>query len=172
MPDPTLYLFDGYNLLHAGGYDDPRELVDQLASFVAEAGARGIVVFDGHGRTSAIGRLEIRYAEDADTLLERLAAEHRDREEVQLVSSDSAVRGTSGARGAEGRLEGLRARARHRRADRSSRRTGSQSGSTTRRGRSWNGSEEGRVQSKRTSEQKLCKEGCNFLDVPAKLPST
>jgi predicted RNA-binding protein with PIN domain len=96
VPDPTLYLFDGYNLLHAGGYDDPRELVDQLASFVAEAGARGIVVFDGHGTESAIGRLEIRYAEDADTLLERLAAEHRDREEVQLISSDSAVRGTSG----------------------------------------------------------------------------
>ena len=96
MPDPTLYLFDGYNLLHAGGYDDPRELVDQLASFVAEAGVRGIVVFDGHGAESAIGRLEIRYAEDADTLLERLAAEHRDREEVQLISSDSAVRGTSG----------------------------------------------------------------------------
>ena len=84
VADPTLYLFDGYNLLHAGGYDAPRELVDQLASFVAEAGARGIVVFDGHGAESAIGRLEVRYAEDADTLLERLAAEHRDREEVQL----------------------------------------------------------------------------------------
>ena len=28
MPDPTLYLFDGYNLLHAGGYEDPRELGD------------------------------------------------------------------------------------------------------------------------------------------------
>lgn len=96
MPDPTLYLFDGYNLLHAGGYEDPRELVDHLASFVARAGARGIVVFDGHGPDASIGRLEIRYAEHADTLLERLAAEHRDREEVQLISSDAAVRGTSG----------------------------------------------------------------------------
>ena len=42
------------------------------------------------------GPLEVRFAEDADTLLERLAAEHRDQERVCLVSSDSAVRGTSG----------------------------------------------------------------------------
>ena len=44
---PTLYLFDGYNLLHAGGYEDPRELRDSLASFVALKGARGVLVFDG-----------------------------------------------------------------------------------------------------------------------------
>lgn len=96
MPDPTLYLFDGYNLLHAGGYEDPTELVDHLASFVGRAGARGVVVFDGHGADTTIGRLEIKYAEHADTLLERLAAEHRDKEEVQLVSSDAAIRGTAG----------------------------------------------------------------------------
>ena len=35
MADPTLYLFDGHNLLHAGGYADQRELTDTLASFVA-----------------------------------------------------------------------------------------------------------------------------------------
>ncbi len=39
MADPTLYLFDGYNVLHAGSFSDPRELVDQLASFVALKGA-------------------------------------------------------------------------------------------------------------------------------------
>ena len=43
-----------------------------------------------------LGPLSIRYAPHADTLLERLAAEHRDRERVCLVSSDAAVRGTSG----------------------------------------------------------------------------
>jgi predicted RNA-binding protein with PIN domain len=42
------------------------------------------------------GPLEVRYAENADSLLERLAAEHRDREEVVLVSSDLTVRGTAG----------------------------------------------------------------------------
>jgi predicted RNA-binding protein with PIN domain len=96
VADPTLYLFDGYNLLHAGDYSDPRELVDQLASFVALKGARGVVVFDGVGQELARGPLEVRYAPHADALLERLAAEHRSTERVCLVSSDMAVRGTSG----------------------------------------------------------------------------
>ena len=38
MAEPTLYLFDGYNLLHAGPFADRRELVDALASFVATRG--------------------------------------------------------------------------------------------------------------------------------------
>jgi predicted RNA-binding protein with PIN domain len=38
----------------------------------------------------------VRHAKNADTMLERLAAEHRGTEVVCLVSSDSAVRGTSG----------------------------------------------------------------------------
>ncbi|MFL5920746.1 MAG: hypothetical protein ACJ75D_05490, partial [Gaiellaceae bacterium] len=57
---------------------------------------RGIVVFDGVGEDREIGALSVRYAPDADTLLERLAAGHRDDERVCLVSSDVAVRGTSG----------------------------------------------------------------------------
>ena len=96
MAEPTLYLFDGYNLLHAGEFDGPRELVDLLASFVAMQGARGVVVFDGVGEERAHGPLEVRYADHADALLERLAAEHRATETVCLVSSDFAVRGTSG----------------------------------------------------------------------------
>jgi predicted RNA-binding protein with PIN domain len=96
VPDPTLYLFDGYNLLHAGEYRDVRELVDRLASFVAQEGARGVVVFDGVGEDAERGPLQVRYTPNADTLIERLAAEHRDREQVCLVSSDAAVRGTSG----------------------------------------------------------------------------
>ena len=96
MADPTLYLFDGYNLLHAGGFEDVRELRDTLASFVALRGARGVVVFDGHGADEAYGPLEVRYAEHADTLLERLAAENRGREQVAIVSSDAVVRGTAG----------------------------------------------------------------------------
>ena len=96
MPDPTLYLFDGYNLLHAGGREDVRELTDELASFVAMKGARGVVVFDGVGEEHQVGPLSVRYAPDADTLLERLAAGHRHGESVCLVSSDEAIRGTSG----------------------------------------------------------------------------
>jgi predicted RNA-binding protein with PIN domain len=96
VADPTFYLFDGYNVLHAGSFSDPRELVDQLASFVALKGARGVVVFDGAGDERTHGSLEVRYAPHADAVLERLAADLRGSERVCLVSSDLAVRGTSG----------------------------------------------------------------------------
>ncbi|HUP32503.1 MAG TPA: NYN domain-containing protein, partial [Gaiellaceae bacterium] len=93
MAEPTLYLFDGHNLLHAGGFADQRELTDMLASFVALKGARGVLVWDGAGADAEIGPLSVRYAAHADVLLERLAAEHRGSEEVALVTSDSAVQG-------------------------------------------------------------------------------
>ena len=96
MADPTLYLFDGHNLFHAGGYKDLAALRDELASFVALKGARGYLVFDGAGADESYGPLEVRYAKNADTMLERLAAENRRTEIVCLVSSDTAVRGTSG----------------------------------------------------------------------------
>ncbi len=96
MAEPTLYLFDGYNLLHAGEFANPNELRDVLASFVALKGARGVLVFDGVGPDEVRGPLEVRFAEHADQLLERLAAEHRDSRQVCVVSSDAAVRGTAG----------------------------------------------------------------------------
>jgi predicted RNA-binding protein with PIN domain len=96
VAEPTLYLFDGWNLLHAGTFRGPEELVDRLASFVGTSGARGILVFDGTGPDERIGPLEIRFAEHADALLERLAAEHRGTESVCIVSSDSVIRGVSG----------------------------------------------------------------------------
>jgi predicted RNA-binding protein with PIN domain len=96
VPEPSLYLFDGSNLYHAGGFADRDELVDLLTSFVATRGARGVVVFDGVGRDRAVGPLDVRFAPDADAVLERLAAEHRGREAVLLVTSDATVRGTSG----------------------------------------------------------------------------
>ena len=96
MADPTLYLFDGYNLLHAADTSDPDELVDLLASFVAGQGVHGVVVFDGVGTERNVGPLAVRYATHADDLLERLAAEHRATELVCIVSSDDAVRRVTG----------------------------------------------------------------------------
>jgi predicted RNA-binding protein with PIN domain len=96
VADPTLYLFDGHNLLHAGEFAGHAELVDTLASFVAVRGAHGVVVFDGTGEERELGPLSVRYAPHADDLLERLAAEHRSSELVCLVSSDAAIRGVSG----------------------------------------------------------------------------
>src|SRR5213593_998093 len=84
VAEPTLYLFDGHNLFHAGSYKDLRQLRDELASFVALKGARGYLVFDGAGADESYGPLEVRYAKNRDT------------EIVCLVSSDIAVRGTSG----------------------------------------------------------------------------
>jgi predicted RNA-binding protein with PIN domain len=96
VAQPTLYLFDGSNLFHAGGYGDRDELVDTLASFVAVQGARGVLVFDGHGADRQVGPLAVRFAPHADDVLERLAAENRDREEVLIVTSDAAVKATAG----------------------------------------------------------------------------
>ena len=96
MAEPTLYLFDGFNLLHAGGFGTPEELRDLLASWVSTQGVRGVLVFDGHGRDSQHGALDVRWAPHADALLERLAAEHRHSEQVAVISSDSAVLSTAG----------------------------------------------------------------------------
>ena len=96
MPDPTLYLFDGFNVLRASELEDVPSLVDRLASFVALRGARGVVVFDGVGEELDVGPLAVRFAAHADELLERLAAEHRSTKSVCLVSSDAAIRSVSG----------------------------------------------------------------------------
>ena len=92
----TLYLFDGYNLLHAGDFSGREELIDLLASFVAARGVRGVVVFDGVGEEREIGPLQVRFTAHADDLLERLAAENRASELVCIVSTDHAVRRTAG----------------------------------------------------------------------------
>jgi predicted RNA-binding protein with PIN domain len=113
LPEPSLYLFDGSNLFHAGAFRDRNELVDLLSSFVALRGARGIVVFDGVGEDKSVGPVDVRFAPHADAVLERLAAERRRQEAVLLVSSDAAVRGTSGQevrkRGSSGFLTDLEA---------------------------------------------------------------
>jgi predicted RNA-binding protein with PIN domain len=91
-----LFVFDGNNVFHAGGFRDRQELVDRLAGYVALQGARGVVVFDGVGEDAVVGPLEVRFAEHADDVVERLAAEHRSREPVTVVSSDRAIRTTAG----------------------------------------------------------------------------
>lgn len=96
MSDSTLYLFDGSNLFHAGGFAEREPLVDMLASFVAGQGAAGIVVFDGAGVDREVGPLAVVFAPDADPVLERLAVENRDKHRVELVTSDTTIRVTSG----------------------------------------------------------------------------
>jgi predicted RNA-binding protein with PIN domain len=92
----VLYLFDGNNIFHAGGFLDRRELVDRLAGYVALRGASGVVVFDGRGEERTVGPLAVQFAAHADDVVERLAAEHRGQEPVTVVSSDRAIRTTAG----------------------------------------------------------------------------
>ena len=96
MADPTFYIFDGSNLMHAGELGSREELIDQLASFVASRGVRGVVVFDGVGDERVVGRLEVRYVAHADDLIERLAAERRTEERTAVVSSDRAIEHATG----------------------------------------------------------------------------
>lgn len=91
-----LYLFDGFNLFHAGGFGSVDELVDALASYVAVRGGRGIVVFDGVGDDATRGPLEVRFVPNADTLLERIAVERRAAERVLLVTSDATLAAAAG----------------------------------------------------------------------------
>ena len=62
MPEPTLYLFDGYNLLHAAA--SPTRASSSTCSPASSRtqGARGVVVFDGVGEDASVGPLEVRYA--------------------------------------------------------------------------------------------------------------
>ena len=53
-------------------------------------------MFDGVGEERTIGSLQVRFTAHADDVLERLAAENRASERVCVVSSDHAVRWTSG----------------------------------------------------------------------------
>ena len=50
MAEPTLYLFDGFNLLHAGGFGSPEGAARPSRELGRRAGARGVLVFDGEGK--------------------------------------------------------------------------------------------------------------------------
>ena len=91
MADPTLFLFDGSNLLHSTEGSTREHLIDRLAGFVALRGVSGVVVFDGVGEERQVGKLEVRFADHADDVVERLAAAHRDRERVSVVTSDQLI---------------------------------------------------------------------------------
>ena len=61
------------------------------------------MVFDGVGADRAFGALEVRHAEEADAVLERLAVERAAPRGVVLVSSDRLIRETAGQEVADGR---------------------------------------------------------------------
>ena len=96
-PSRRLYLFDGSNLLHAGGFADrapARRRARELRRPAWRAWRRSCST--GTARTRRSAGSSVRFAPHADDLLERLAAEQRAGESVLIVTSDNAVRVTTG----------------------------------------------------------------------------
>lgn len=112
----TLYIVDGYNVLHALFPGAEAEelfsrrdwLADQLAGFAALRGAAAVVVFDGRGDRSSSCRpikgtpLEVCFAAGpftADTLIARRIAERPADVDVVVVSGDQEVQRTAARSG-------------------------------------------------------------------------
>jgi predicted RNA-binding protein with PIN domain len=108
----TLYIVDGYNVLHALFRGAGKEeifarrdwLADQLASFAAVRGAQAVLVFDGHGpqSTSSVpvkgAPVEVCFAGGrftADTLIARRIARQPADVAVVVVSADQEVQRTA-----------------------------------------------------------------------------
>jgi predicted RNA-binding protein with PIN domain len=104
----TLYIVDGYNVLHALFPGAARDelfarrdwLADRLASYTATLGAGAVLVYDGHGAASTSSRpipgapVEVCFAGGrftADTLIARRIAEQPADVAVVVVSADAEV---------------------------------------------------------------------------------
>ena len=82
--------------MKASAFRERQDLIDDLASYLAYKGERGIVVFDGRGDESEFGPLEVRFAASADHLIERLAVERRESHDIFVVTSDREIHGITG----------------------------------------------------------------------------
>jgi predicted RNA-binding protein with PIN domain len=94
-----LWIVDGDNVAHVRGgserYEEVRAgLVTAVVDHAARSGISVVLVFDGHGRDSAVGGTRIRYAgsETADTVIERLAHRSQHDHQVTVISSDTVLR--------------------------------------------------------------------------------
>jgi predicted RNA-binding protein with PIN domain len=96
---PELWIVDGDNVAHVRGgselYEQVRaDLVASVVDHAARTGIETVLVFDGHGRDTSVGRTLIRFAgaETADTAIERLAHRSQHDHEVTVISSDTVLR--------------------------------------------------------------------------------
>jgi predicted RNA-binding protein with PIN domain len=96
-----LYLVDGFNLLHAAvlagrsrpgwwGADRQRQVVELSERFGA---GEVVVVFDERGseRATRSGRVDVRFAPDADEYIVSLCASLRSSRSVVVVSADRSL---------------------------------------------------------------------------------
>ena len=82
VTDPTLYLFDGFNVLRAAGLEDPARADRPARALRRREGARGVFVFDGDRRGAGARPVGGSFRRGRRLVLERLAAENRDKERV------------------------------------------------------------------------------------------
>ena len=106
----SVYLIDGYNLLHEvlghGGVlqleDERRRLIDRIASYMGGTSDRAIVVFDGKGPMlqkgeSATANVEVyfgSFSRSADSIIEKEAFKLSQGERVVVISSDYQLQQT------------------------------------------------------------------------------
>jgi predicted RNA-binding protein with PIN domain len=106
----SVYLIDGYNLLHhlighqvSGELEEERKrLVDRIASYMGGTSDRAIVVFDAHSQTlqkteSATKNVEVlfgSFSRTADSIIEKEAYDLSKGDNVVVVSSDYALQRT------------------------------------------------------------------------------
>jgi predicted RNA-binding protein with PIN domain len=106
----SVYLIDGYNLLHqvlgheaAGNLEEERgRLVDRIASYMGGTSDRAIVVFDAHSQVlqkteSATRNVEVyfgSFSRSADSIIEKEAYDLSEGGSVVVVSSDYALQQT------------------------------------------------------------------------------
>jgi predicted RNA-binding protein with PIN domain len=107
----TVYLIDGYNLLHQMlGHkglpdleDERRRLVDRIASYMGVSSDQAIVVFDAHSQMlqkqeSATRNVEVyfgSFSRDADSIIEREAFSISQGKGVVVVTSDYQLQQTT-----------------------------------------------------------------------------
>jgi predicted RNA-binding protein with PIN domain len=107
----SVYLIDGYNLLHQLlGHkqildleDERSRLVDRIADYMGSSSDRAIVVFDAHAQLlqkqeSATGNVEVcfgSFSRTADTVIEREAYSISQGEGVVVVTSDYQLQQTT-----------------------------------------------------------------------------
>ena len=132
MSEPSLYLFDGSNLFHAGGFRAPRRArrpARELRGRPRRPRRRRLRRRRGGPRRS--GRSSVRFAPHADAVLERLAAEHRERGGGAARHVGCRRAGNERAGGEEARFGRVSRRARGGRRIARTRRAGSAIASTS-----------------------------------------
>ncbi len=107
----TVYLIDGYNLLHQVlGHDhivdleeERKRLIDRVASYMGGSSDRTVIVFDAHNQMlqkheSATSNVEVyfgSFSRTADSVIEREAFNISQGEDVVVVTSDYQLQQTT-----------------------------------------------------------------------------